>query len=314
MSAYLPGDLALSVTYIPSTESTFAVYYGCRESQMQAIEKRLQLLHDKAKYPLLAVGVFAELERERLVALADQLLDKFTLRSEHLENGSWDPSRDMSNAKTQEHLALCLQSRSLIGHIRAVKRQLVKLQAEVDELGDYLASRKRNGHPNERKKVRPFKRDRDQMKKRLQDIIDEYDNKFDECNMIIGNTTLAMQTVWNSIARHDSDLNTRIAHANTTIALEAKRESTHMKSIALLTMTYLPLSSVAAVFSMDFFNWGAQDGDSVVSKYIWVFAVFAVGLTAITLLAWRHITYRNEKNASKTDERYGALELQAKMA
>ncbi|XXH04365.1 hypothetical protein Hte_010779 [Hypoxylon texense] len=146
------------------------------------------------------------------------------------------------------------------------------------------------------------------MKKRLQDIINKYDDKADECKMILGNTSLAMQTVWNQIARHDSDLNTRISHANTTIALETKRESNQMKSIAILTMVYLPCSSVAAIFSMDLFKWDAQDGESIVSKYIWVFAVFAGGLTAITLAAWYHITHRREKTANDD-----ATEMQSKM-
>lgn len=50
---------------------------------------------------------------------------------------------------------------------------------------------------------------------------------------------------WNQIARQDSVTNTRISHVNTMIALETKRESAQMRSIALLTMIYLPLSCVA---------------------------------------------------------------------
>lgn len=299
MSAYLPSDLALSITYIPSTESTFAVMYGCNEQQMREVEKRARVAGDRLKYPLLLLGIFAELERDRLVAKADQLLDGFTIRSEHLENGLWDPTREMNNEKTQEYLAICLQSRSLVDHIRAVKRQLLKLTVEIDEFGNYFSSHKSEAHPADGKKARRFKKAGVQMKKRVQDIINEYEDKIDECNMIVGNTTLAMQTVWNQIARTDSDLNTRIAQANTTIALETKRESTQMRSIALLTMVYLPFSSVAAIFSMDLFDWGAQDGESVVSKYIWVFAVFAVGLTLITIFAWYRITYRRTRAAEK---------------
>ncbi len=101
MSACLPSDLALSVTYVPSTESTFAIIYGCNERQKQEIEKRVRVAGDRTKYPLLLLGVLAELERERLVSKADQLLDGFTLRSEHLENRLWNPSKDMNNEKTQ---------------------------------------------------------------------------------------------------------------------------------------------------------------------------------------------------------------------
>ncbi|KAI0097135.1 hypothetical protein F4814DRAFT_128123 [Daldinia grandis] len=308
MSKYLPGDLALSVTYIPSTESVYAIMYGCNKNQMQEIETRIRSAGDRTKYPLLMIGIFVELERERLISIADQLLDGFTLRSENLENGSWDPSIDMSKEKTQENLALCLQSRSLIDHMKAVKRQVAKLLVEIEEFEGYFPSHKHGERSHDGKRVHRFKKVGAQMKKRLQDTINEYDGKIDECDMIIGNITLAMQTVWNQIAMHDSDLNTRIAHVNTGVALETKREGIQMRSIAILSMIYLPFSSVATLFSMDMFDWNAQDGGSVVSKYIWLFATLAVGLTAITVYAWYHITTRHER---KADEE--ASELQEKM-
>ncbi|KAI1642505.1 uncharacterized protein F4817DRAFT_294831 [Daldinia loculata] len=308
MSKYLPGDLALSVTYIPSTESIYAVMYGCNNNQMQEIETRIRSAGDRTKYPLLMIGIFVELERERLVSMADQLLDGFTLRSENLENGSWDPSIDMSKEKTQEYLALCLQSRSLIDHMKAVKRQVVKLLAEIEEFEGHFPSHRHSERSHDGKRAHRFKKIGAQMKKRLQDTINEYDGKIDECNMIVGNITLAMQTVWNQIAMHDSDLNTRIAHVNTGVALETKREGIQMRSIAILSMIYLPFSSVASIFSMDMFDWNAQDGGSVVSKYIWLFATLAIGLTAITVYAWYHITIQRER---KADEE--ASEIQVKM-
>ncbi|OTB02218.1 hypothetical protein M426DRAFT_322794 [Hypoxylon sp. CI-4A] len=301
MSKYYPRDLALSLTYTPSTGSTFVVVYGCDAKQMRQIEKRVRVAGDTVKYPLLLIGIFVELERERLMDVADQLLDKFTLRSEYLENESWNLSDEMNDTKTQEYLTLCLQSRNVTDNIRAVKRQILKLMNEIDEFGSYFASRKGEARSNDSKIARRFKKDGALMKKRLHDILNDYDNKIDECDMIVGNTTLAMQTVWNQIARRDSGLNTQIARENTVIASEAKREGTQMKSIALLTMVYLPFSSVAAIFSMDLFDWNAQDGNSVVSKYFWVFVTFAIGLTAITLFAWYHITCRHEKNAEKDD-------------
>ncbi|KAI1134865.1 hypothetical protein F5Y05DRAFT_416761 [Hypoxylon sp. FL0543] len=295
MSQHLPQDLALSLTYAPDTDSTFAVVYGCNEHQTRAIGQRVQSVGVQTSYPLSMLGIFAELERERLVAMVDKLVDGFALQSGRLESRM----TDMSNAKALEYLGLCLESRKLVDNIRAVKRQNVKLLAEIDEFGSYFASLHDEAHPDARKKARQFKKAGNQMKKRLQDILNEYDDKIDECNMIVGNTTLAMQTAWNQIARHDSDLNTKIARANTTIALETKREGIQMRSIALLGMVYLPFSTIAAVFSMDMFNWDAKDGETVVSKYIWVFATFAIGFTAITLFAWHHITCRHERKADE---------------
>lgn len=54
-----------------------------------------------------------------------------------------------------------------------------------------------------------------------------------------------IEQAWNQTARQDAAVNARIAQLNTTIALETKSESAMMRSIALLTMIFLPLSCVA---------------------------------------------------------------------
>lgn len=195
MSKYLRGDLALSLTYIPSTDSTFAVVYGCNEQQIQEIKKRIRSAGDKTKYPLLMIGIFAELERERLANVTDKLIDKFALLSARLDSGPWQPSKTMSTEDTQDYLMLCLQSRTIVDNIRPVRRKLFKIISEIDEFGQYFTSRKGEAQPDEVRKARRFKKEGVQMKKRLQDIIYEYDDKMEECNMIAGNTALAMQTV-----------------------------------------------------------------------------------------------------------------------
>ncbi|KAI0880775.1 uncharacterized protein GGS22DRAFT_80056 [Annulohypoxylon maeteangense] len=296
MSASLPKDLALSVTYIPSKDTTFAVIYGCNEEQMQDIEQRINKAGDKTKFPLLMVGLLAELERERLLDEAEDLIDDFTLRSDYFDSESNKIAADISNEKTQEYVSLCFKSRSLMDHIKAVKHQLAKLIAEIDNFA-IEGKRTRRFHKHGalmKNKVLDiideceFHRHATLMKKRVLDIIDEYDVKINECKMIVEDTTLATQTAYNQIARMDSAINTMIAR-------QAKLEGTQMRSIALLTMIYLPFSSVAAIFSMDMFDWKPQTGGSVVSKYIWVFAAFATGLTAITFFAWYHITSRHDQ-------------------
>lgn len=54
---------------------------------------------------------------------------------------------------------------------------------------------------------------------------------------------------------------------------------------------------------MDLFDWNAQDGNPVVSRFFWVFAVVAVGLSAVTFFAWYQITCRHELNASRKAEK-----------
>jgi hypothetical protein len=194
MSAYLPNDIALSVTFIPQIRSVFAIIYGCSSSQLLSLEKRVKAAGHAANHPLLLVGILAELERERLVGIADDLIDKFTLRSEILENIYWNPQQDMNSQKTQEYLALCLQSRSLVDHIRAVKRQLVKFLEAIDGVSTWMESPTSQVNYDYEKSL-SLNETGKRIKKRIEEIVDEYDDKIDECNMMTENLALTMQTV-----------------------------------------------------------------------------------------------------------------------
>lgn len=195
-SAYLPDDLAISVTYFPETHEIFTVVFGCNHAQMQEIDKRIKAAGRKTEHPYFMIGTFAELERKRLIDLADQLLDRFTLRSEYLENTIWNPSAEMGAMKAQDNLQLCIRTRELVDNIRAVKRQLPKLVDEIDHLSCLLESAGSDGLDSEelarRYRLVDFGY---QMKQRIQDIMIDYDDKMDECNMLVENTSLAMQTV-----------------------------------------------------------------------------------------------------------------------
>jgi Mg2+ and Co2+ transporter CorA len=300
MSAEQPNDLALSVTHVPKQNSTFAVIYGCNNRQMEKLEKRIRSAGFAVQHPLLIVGIFAELERERLVGLSDDLVDNFTLKSDILESACWNPESDMGSEKSQQHLSLCIRSRILIDHIRAVKRQLRKLLDHVDETDSWLLQA-RSVSKEESQRVIRMEKVGHQIRKRIREIMDEYDDKIDECSMMSENLSLTMQTLWNQIARHDSKTNTQIAQVNTVIALETKRDNIQMRSIALLTMVFIPLSCVASVFSTDLFDFQAADGKVVVSKYVWVFVVVSVALTAVTVLAWHFGTNRDIKKEKRSN-------------
>ncbi|KAI8193046.1 hypothetical protein KHU50_012788 [Colletotrichum sp. SAR 10_65] len=314
MATTLRDDLALSFTYIPSTGSTFAVVYGCTEKQMDDIERRIRTSNEQRNHPLLMSGIFVELERKRLLAAVDQLVDDFTLKSDQLESKPWhvDPNADEDGQKTQkDYLNVCLRSRNLIDHIQASKRQLSKFLDEMNEVADELRSLGPEANwaesPAMQTKLEKIGRD---MRKRVQDIIREYDDKIDECNKVVCNTSLAMQTVWNHMMRKDSFTTTEISKANRAMAFDTRHESAQMRTIAILTMIYLPLSSVAAIFSMDMFNWEASAGESIVSKHIWLFAVLTVGLTFLTLVAWRVGTQRSKDVTKKADRYFAELQRQ----
>ncbi|KAK4220751.1 hypothetical protein QBC38DRAFT_493517 [Podospora fimiseda] len=300
-TAALPDDLALSSTYIPHLKITFSILYGCNDCQAHSVVERIKAAGDSLNHPLIHVGTLMELERERLIAKAEDLADDFTLGSDILETQSWDPN----NAKMQSYLGICLQSRTLADHIRAVKRQLIKIPKEIDELEKTWLSE------TVTERERGMIRTGHQMKQRIQDIIDEFDEKIDECKRMAENLSLAMQMGFNQIARQDSVINTRnsvinthISQANTTIALETKRESAQMRSIALLTMIYLPISCVASIFSTALFDWNQPEANRVVSDRVWILFAVAFPLTALTIGIWYFTTARDKKREKERRETF----------
>ncbi|KAG5742750.1 hypothetical protein H9Q69_014301 [Fusarium xylarioides] len=89
------------------------------------------------------------------------------------------------------------------------------------------------------------------------------------------------------------------------IGVAMKLDSEDMKTIAKLTMFYLPLTFVATIFSMGIFNFDFDNGKNgrlVVSSQWWMYIIFAIPLTLGTFYWFRAVT-RSHKQASQKAER-----------
>ncbi|KAH6977455.1 hypothetical protein BKA56DRAFT_674268 [Ilyonectria sp. MPI-CAGE-AT-0026] len=299
------NDVAMTLTHSPQTKTTFAIVFGCSEMQRRQIEGRLKGVTPMAlAHPMLLPGILAELERKRLTGLVEYTLDRFTLRAggTSMVAGGRVGTLHMSEEQMGQYLELCYESQSLAKEIKSVKRQLFKMMQSCDI--PYPAAScpdTRDGGSVAAETMQDALADvGTRIKKRTLEIMDLYDNKIDECSMVLDNTSITMQTIWNHIARHDAAVNTKISIANTSIALDSKQDNAQMRSIALLTMIYLPVSAIASVFSMGIFDWSSKG--TVVSKYIWIFVVLSLGLTIITVLVW----YLATRTIKKKDD--GAFE------
>lgn len=100
-------------------------------------------------------------------------------------------------------------------------------------------------------------------------------------------------TIFNLIVQHNQQVNLEIGRANVEIAESSRRiaeatmsDSASMKTIAILTMVFLPGTAVASFFSINMFNWSPSSGQGVVSRYLWIYFVAAIPLTAMVLAVW----------------------------
>jgi Mg2+ and Co2+ transporter CorA len=87
-----------------------------------------------------------------------------------------------------------------------------------------------------------------------------------------------MNLMDNLVTQHDSETNTSTAQATS-------NNSSVMRVIAILTMIFLPLTTVATFFGMPFFH-GTADGGFRVNTHVWLFVAVALSLTFLTLGIW----------------------------
>ncbi|KAF5699576.1 hypothetical protein FGLOB1_11287 [Fusarium globosum] len=129
------------------------------------------------------------------------------------------------------------------------------------------------------------------MQARLREVIKDYNEKIRECTA--GFEGMAMTTQWVShpfvffvsFETFANSVETQ-GETNVEIALATSQDSRHMRSIALLTMIFLPGTFFASIFSMGFFEWKSDDGTISVSQSFWIYVVLATGFTAFTVGAW----------------------------
>ena len=89
----------------------------------------------------------------------------------------------------------------------------------------------------------------------------------------------------NLINRDEIKLSHELAKDSKLIALASKRDSTSMKTLAAVTVVFLPGTFVATLFSMNMFDWRADD-DSVVASRFWIYWIITIPLTLMTVCMW----------------------------
>ncbi|KXS97479.1 hypothetical protein AC578_9077 [Pseudocercospora eumusae] len=107
-------------------------------------------------------------------------------------------------------------------------------------------------------------------------------------------------------SRLDNLLSVKLAKVTAQMAEETRQDSAAMKTIAVLTLTFLPGTAVASFFSMNgMFNWDAREGQAIASPYLYVFFVVTIPLTMLVYAGWvlwfRRLEKKYKVNAVDVD-------------
>ncbi|KAH8756365.1 hypothetical protein F5883DRAFT_468726 [Diaporthe sp. PMI_573] len=306
-------DIALSSTFCPSRNYTYCVVYGCSEPNRATIMTTLEKCDLQTYHPLILPLVFAEIERKRHFKMTDRIRSKLLTRAlnvsrnRHGSGSNHDENvAETTAADTDGTLRLWLEMSHLKNGLESWRKQLEKItrHAEAlsradlapDEWGSRPSSESSESTPVTTElfipdgfdKLKNGLSDEDGREKsktmprimaRLEELREEYDEKIRSCGTIVDGMILATQMEWNEIGRGDTLTNLEIAKAT-------RNDGKQMRSIALLTMIFLPATSVATLFSMTFFNWSPDKDQSMMSPYIWLYATVTLVLTCVTVGTW----------------------------
>lgn len=104
------------------------------------------------------------------------------------------------------------------------------------------------------------------------------------CNQKIAQSQL--EIVYNLVAQRDNKDNLNMATISTDIAKTTKDDSSAMRTIAVMSIAFLPGTFVSSFFSMDMFDWQAPKGASVLSFRFWIYWAVTAPLTLVVFCIW----------------------------
>ncbi|KAI0892488.1 hypothetical protein F4806DRAFT_231998 [Annulohypoxylon nitens] len=282
--------------------------YGCQNDLMDTVRSRLLNCRLNTFHPLTLPVLFADIERNRHVGMVERYVSKLLervlnmgiltqrstpeARSECSEFGSI-----INGSSSPIYDRMCVLDWLEISHIRDGlqnwQTQLGTLVQHFDELENILY--KSETESSTENISHGMKSQGARIQDRLTQIINEYDEKIRSCSTVIDGMTFATQTEWNHIARTDTQTTLRLSSLATEISKATQRDGSQMRTIALMTMVFLPGTFVATLFSMTFFDWKLKD-EEMISSYIWIYVVSTVILTVATIGTWYYFTGKVQIN------------------
>ncbi|RSM12629.1 hypothetical protein CEP52_002344 [Fusarium oligoseptatum] len=105
-----------------------------------------------------------------------------------------------------------------------------------------------------------------------------------------------LQIVYNLVAQRDNKNNYEMARISLEISRTAKDDSFAMFALAVMSILFLPGAFIATLFSMDLFDWSAEDGKRVINSRFWTYWAIALPLTLIVLIGWLSWLKMHQKN------------------
>lgn len=102
------------------------------------------------------------------------------------------------------------------------------------------------------------------------------------------------------LTHEDAETNIRLADASKKLAEAAKRDSASMKTVAVMTMAFLPGTFFAALFALPLLQWGQEQ---VMQHNFWVYWAFTIPFTVVIFVIWAGFTKWERTRPKAVDEK-----------
>ncbi|KAF2726860.1 hypothetical protein EJ04DRAFT_570888 [Polyplosphaeria fusca] len=107
-----------------------------------------------------------------------------------------------------------------------------------------------------------------------------------------GRAEVQVTTIYNHLAQQSNQINLHLAESSRKVAVEAQKDAATMKSVAVLTMTFLPATFIATLFATP-----AMMSSSPSQGTYWA---VTIPLTALVLIIWSGWTWTSMRQIEKT--------------
>ncbi|KAI8957389.1 hypothetical protein F5Y11DRAFT_339808 [Daldinia sp. FL1419] len=292
------NSFAMAGTHFEQKHLTLAVMFSCSDEQIDRIQGLVNTWKEAIGHPLLMLGIYAELQLDRLVAIVDKRYRKYEKLMRKVEAQAAKDSKERFSWKMIKKVRLTREtSKKVEEEVETTRLQLSKayssaLERFKDHKEDYVGIEETTNLFSER----------------FVDIATRFDGLGARCRIIVEGISFTTDIIRSELSRQEAQTSTE--------------NSKFATGISLVAMVYLPLTTMATIFAMPIFQWSndwrdwryrpvdsgnasssgpgssASNGaPPVVSGYIWVYISISIGLTIATFLGFRF--YMKIRNRDK---------------
>ncbi|RSM12357.1 hypothetical protein CEP52_002467 [Fusarium oligoseptatum] len=201
-------------------------------------------------HPMLLPTLLADMERERQVDLLrknsakmDQLTVDLTINK-----GLETTESDSQLVQNKELIELWQDMSYLQNGFQNWQRQMQRMLIHLERSPSIMEPDTICYNVEAQRSLEKLTMPGVRIQKRLEELIDEYDEHIRDCATVTEGLKLAM-------SMDTRTTNQEIAHSNLEVSRLAQKDGSLMKLIAFVTMFFLPATFTSTFFSMDFFDW-----------------------------------------------------------